>query len=90
MRTSGEFPIETYSDFVALTNDSAMEKEKEKMVVNSEQLSEKTKDSINENGSDGSFKTLMVLLLDINFMVMISFIFTFAVFPGVSIAQPFL
>jgi hypothetical protein len=32
-----------------------------------------------------SFKKLMVSLLDINFIVLINYIITFAVFPGVSI-----
>jgi hypothetical protein len=35
-----------------------------------------------------SFKDLMMQLLDLNFLIFVTYVITFSVFPGVTLAQP--
>ena len=101
MRNSGEFEnLEHKLDYLALRNDlNTSDTEKEDKIINRVTVTSVKK--IHEDSpqkavikvignKNTSFSYLMMLLLDLNFIIFVSYLCTFAVFPGIALAADIL
>lgn len=82
MRNSGEFPIETNSEYAQLADSNG------KLVLNENSAATviiiliKFFKGVSEKSTTSS---LMFFLLDLNFIIFLNYVITFGVFPGVSL-----